>query len=118
MNVLLLFFISEIFQNFNDFLCLVNKILTFDHHASETRTIGEYLTDLGWKIDGEIASKEIGTDGVFVNVNVKDHAKIQNATPTYQIEFAQEMNFRNFKEFQTLVNGIKDACTEVESYGK
>lgn len=87
-------------------------------NASETRTIGEYLTDLGWKIDGEIASKEIGTDGVFVNVNVKDHAKIQNAAPTYQIEFAQEMNFRNFKEFQTLVNGIKDACTEVESYGK
>ena len=87
-------------------------------NASETRTIGEYLTDLGWKIDGEIASKEIGTDGVFVNVNVKDHAKIPNAAPTYQIEFAQEMNFRNFKEFQTLVNGIKDACTEVESYGK
>lgn len=87
-------------------------------NASETRTISEYLTDLGWKIDGEIASKEIGTDGVFVNVNVKDHAKISNAAPTYQIEFAQEMNFRNFKEFQTLVNGIKDACTEVESYGK
>ena len=53
-----------------------------------------------------------------MNVNVKDHAKIPNAAPTYQIEFAQEMNFRNFKEFQTLVNGIKDACTEVESYGK
>ena len=43
-------------------------------NASETRTISEYLTDLGWKIDGEIASKEIGADGVFVNVNVKDHA--------------------------------------------
>ena len=85
-------------------------------NASETRTISEYLTDLGWKIDGEIASKEIGTDGVFVNV--KDHAKIPNAAPTYQIEFAHEMNFRNSKEFQTLVNGIKDACTEVESYGK
>lgn len=28
-------------------------------NASETRTISEYLTDLGWKIDGEIASKEI-----------------------------------------------------------
>lgn len=40
-------------------------------NASETRTISEYLTDLGWKIDGEIASKEIGTDGVFCECQCK-----------------------------------------------
>ena len=51
-------------------------------NASDTSTISEYLTDLGWKIDGEIASTEIGTDGVFVNAKVKNNAKNTNVSPT------------------------------------
>ena len=84
--------------------------------ATDNTALADYLNNLGWKIDKDLATKELG-DNVEVTVNVGNHAKMVGSKPQVHIDFI-ESHFRSYEELQTLVNAIESACSEVENFNK